>query len=140
MNSSIISDYIGKDWRSRDLFYVITSKLNILVSHSGQILVGAISTIIKILNMTATACHLRGPFSVVFPKSEQLIIVTWPGAITWPILSFYWSYNIKVVEIGQAASSAKILPNPGRVITDFLTLCKLGLSHALTCLRGALKI
>ena len=33
-------------------------------------------------------------------------------------------YNIKVVEIGYAANSAQIIPNPGRVITVFLILCK----------------
>ena len=47
----------------------------------------------------------------------------------------YWSHNIKVIEIGQAASSVKIKVNPGSVITVFRILCKLGLRHALTCLR-----
>ena len=42
---------------------------------------------------------------------------------------FYLSYNIKVIEIGQAASSAMIKPNSGRIITVFR---KLGLSNALT--------
>ena len=69
--------YIWKDRRSRDLFYVITSKLNILVSHSGQIPVGAMRTIVKIQNLTVIVCHLGGPFSVVFPKKiKQLVIVT----------------------------------------------------------------
>ena len=38
-------------------------------------------------------------------------------------IRFYWSYNIKVIEIGQAASSAMIKPNPGRVNTVFRILC-----------------
>ena len=49
-------------------------------------------------------------------------------------IRFYWSYSIKVVGIGYAANAAQIIPNPRRVITVFLILCKLGLSHALTCL------
>ena len=80
--------------KSRDLFYVITSKLNSLVSHSGQILAGAISTIGKILNMTAIVCHLGDPFSVVFPKHKTINY----SHVTH-FIRFYWSYNIKVVEI-----------------------------------------
>ena len=35
-------------------------------------------------------------------------------------IRFYWSYNIKVVEIGYAAAnSSEIIPNPGRVIFYF---------------------
>ena len=49
-------------------------------------------------------------------------------------IRFYWSYNIKVVEIGYPAKSKQLISNPGRVITVFLILCKLGLSHALTCM------
>ena len=64
--------YIWKDRRSRDLFYIITSKLNILVSHSGQIPAGGISTILKILNLTAIVCHLSGPFSVVYSKNKTI--------------------------------------------------------------------
>ena len=36
----------------------------------------------------------------------------------------------------QTASSAKIEPNPGRVITVFRILCKLDLSHALNMLES----
>ena len=46
-------------------------------------------------------------------------------------IRFYRPHSIKVVEIGQAASSAKVKPNPGRVITVFQILCKLGFGHAL---------
>ena len=115
---------------SRDLFYVITFKLNILVSHSGQIPAEAINAIVKTLNLTAIACHLGGPFTVVFPKNKTINYCH-----VTHLIRFYWSYNIKVVEIGYAANSAQIIPNPGRVITVLLILCKLGLSHALTCLR-----
>ena len=38
---------------------------------------------------------------------------------TWSIAHTYWPYNIMVVEVGQAASSAKIKPNPGRVSAVF---------------------
>ena len=93
---------------------------------------GAISTIVKMLNLTVIACHLGGPFSVAFPKRKTINL----SHVTH-FIRFYWSYKIKVVEIGQAASFAKIKPNPGRVITVFRILCKLGLSHALTCLRHA---
>ena len=58
--------------RSRDLYYVMTFKLDLSVGHSGQLPVAAISTIIKILILTAIACYLGGPFSV-FPKKETLI-------------------------------------------------------------------
>ena len=50
----------------------MTSKLNILVGHSGQIPAGAISAIVKILNLTVIVCHLGGPFSVVFPKIKTI--------------------------------------------------------------------
>ena len=50
---------IFKNW-SRDLFYVITCKLNILVGLSGQIPVGAIRTIVKILALRVIVCHLGG--------------------------------------------------------------------------------
>ena len=53
--------------RLLDLFYVITSKLDILVGHSRQILGEASSTIVKVLNMTVIVCQLGGPFSGVFP-------------------------------------------------------------------------
>ena len=109
---------------------MITSKLNILVSHSGQIPAGAISTIVKILNTTAIACHLGSPFSVSFPKHKTINYRHMTHFVRC-----YWSYNIKVVEIGCAANSAQIIPNRDRVITVLLILCKLGLSHALTCLR-----
>ena len=59
---------------TRDFFYVITSKLDILVGHSEQILAVAISTIIKILAMTMIVCHLGSPFSVVFPKTKIIIV------------------------------------------------------------------
>ena len=48
--------------------------MDILVSHSGQIPVGAISTTVKILNLTAIVRHLGGPFSVVFPKNKAIIV------------------------------------------------------------------
>ena len=57
---------------SRDLFYVMTSKLNILVGHSGQIPAGAVRIIAKIQNLTVFVCHLGGPFSVVFPKNKTI--------------------------------------------------------------------
>ena len=76
-------------------------------------------------------CHLGDPFSVVFPKKKTINY----GHVTY-FIKCYWSYNIKVVEVGQAASSAKVKPNPGRVIIVFRILCKLGFSHALTCLSG----
>ena len=94
MNSSII-------WKYRiscDLFYEITSKLDILVGHSGQIFAGAISTIINILNLTVIECHLGGPFSVVFSKKENNY-----SHVTH-FITCYWSYNIKVIKIGQAAN------------------------------------
>ena len=72
---------------SRDLFYVITSKLDILVTHSGQIHVVAISTIAKILNLTVIVCHLGGPFSVVFPKNKTAICYS---HVTY-FITFYWS-------------------------------------------------
>ena len=57
---------------SRDLFYVIiTSKLDKLVTHSGQIHAVAISAIAKILNLTVIVCLLGGPFSGVFPKKNH---------------------------------------------------------------------
>ena len=77
-------------------------KLNILVNNSGQIPAGAmISTIVKILiNLTAIVCHLGGPaFSVVFPKTKTINYCHMTHFI-----SFYWSYNIKVVEIGYVAN------------------------------------
>ena len=120
---------------SRDLFYVITFKLNILVSHSGQIPAGAISTIVKILNSTAIACHLGGPFSIVFPKNKTINY----RHVTH-FVRCYWSNNIKVVEIGCAANSAQIISNHGRVTTVLLILCKLGLSHALTCLSRICRL
>ena len=92
-------------------FFEITSKLNILVRHSGQIPAGAISTIVKILNLTAIVCHLGGPFSVVFPKNKTINYCH-----VTHFIRFYWSYNIKFVEIGYLANSKKIIPNPGRVI------------------------
>ena len=84
----------------------------------------------KILNLTVFVCHLGGPFSVVFFKKKKIISYSY---VTY-FIRCYWSRSIKVIEIGQAASSAKIKPNPGSVITVFRILCKLGLSHALTCL------
>lgn len=56
-------------------FIQITSKLDILVGHSRQVLAGAMDKIVKLLNLTVIVCHLGGPFSVVFPKKEQTIIV-----------------------------------------------------------------
>ena len=73
-------------------------------------------------------CHLCGPFSVVFPK-KQIIIYS---HVTY-FIRCYWSHNIKVVEIGQAACSAKITPNPASEMAVFRILCKLGSSHALAC-------
>ena len=46
----------------------------------------------------------------------------------------YWSHNIKVIEIGQAASSVKIKLNPDSVITVFQILCKLNARTNLTAL------
>ena len=54
-----------------DLFYVMTFKLDILVGHSGHISAGAISTTVKILNLTVIVCHLGGPFLAVFPKKKN---------------------------------------------------------------------
>ena len=68
----------------------------------------------------------RPIFSCFFQKIKQLIIVT------WPILSDF-------IEIGYPANSKEIITNPGRVITVFLIICKLGLSHALTCLSTVSK-
>ena len=48
----------------------VTSKLNILVRHSGQFLAGVISTIVKVLILTAIVCHLGDPFPVVFEKNN----------------------------------------------------------------------
>ena len=96
----------------------MTTKLNISVSHSGQILAGAISTIVTILNLTGIVCHLGGLFSVVFPKNKTV-----KYSHVTHFIRFYWSYNAKVVEIGQGASSAKIKPNPGRVIIVLRILC-----------------
>ena len=115
---------------SRDLFYVITFKLDILVGHSGQILARVINTIKKMLNLRVTVCHLGGPFSAVFPEKKTINY----SHVTY-FIRLYWSYNIKVFEIVQAVSSTKIKPNSGRVIADFRILCKLDLSHSLTCLR-----
>ena len=84
--------------------------------------------------MKVIVCHLGGPFSVVFPERKTINY----SHVTY-LIRFYWSYNIKVVEIGQAVSSAKIKPNPGRLITVFRIKCKLGSSHALTCLRFVLS-
>ena len=109
---------LWKGRRSRDLFYVITSKLNILAGHLEQILAGAISTVVKILNLTVIVCHLGGLFSVVFPKNKTV-----KYSHVTHFIRFYWSYNAKVVEIGQGASSAKIKPNPGRVIIVLRILC-----------------
>ena len=69
-----------------DLFYVITSKLDILVTHSGQIHAVAISTIAKILNLTVILCRLAGPFSVVFPKNKTINY----SHVTY-FITFYWS-------------------------------------------------
>ena len=125
---------IWKDRWSRDLFYEFTSKLNILVSHSGQMPAGAISTIVKILNLTPIVCHLSGSFSVFFFSKNKAINY----CHVTHFIRFHWSYNIKVVKIGYPANSKMIIPNPGRVINVFLILFKLGLSHALTCLRSRL--
>ena len=57
---------------SRDLFYEITSKLDILVGHSGQILAQAIGTIIKMLNLKVIACQLGSSFSFVFLKKQTI--------------------------------------------------------------------
>ena len=75
--------------RSRDLFYVITSKLNKLNIYSGQIPAGDIRTIVKIQNLTVIVCHLGGPFSVVFPKNKTINY----SHVTH-FIRFYWSYNI----------------------------------------------
>ena len=86
--------FTWRERRSRDLFYVITSTVSILVGHSRQILSEAISTTVIILTLTAIVCHLGGPFSVVFPK-----IKTINYSHVTHFIRFYWSYNIKVVEI-----------------------------------------
>ena len=106
---------------------MITSNLNILVGHSGQIPAGAISTIVKILNFTVIVCHLGGPFSVVSRKKKTINY----SHVTH-VIRFCCSYNVKVVEIDQAAGFAEIKTNLFIVITVFRILCKLGLSHALT--------
>ena len=81
--------------RSRDLLYVITCQLNILVGLSGQIPVGAIRTIVKILALRVIVCHLGGLFSVVFPKKH-----TSKYSDVTHFVVFYLSYEIKVVETG----------------------------------------
>ena len=101
--------------------------MNIIVIQ--DIPVEAVSTIVKILNLTAIVYLLGGPFSVVFPKSKTIYYCH----VTY-FIRFYCSYTINVVGIGYAANSAQIMPNCYRVITVFLILCKLDLSHALTCL------
>ena len=58
------------------------------------------------------------PFSVVFPKNK---IIGYSHVTHF--IRFYWSYNIKVAEISQAACSAKIKPNPSIVIAVFRILC-----------------
>ena len=119
--------YMHKVKRSRDLFYVISSKLNILDGHSGQIPAGPghwHSN--KNTKLEGECMSSRRPiFAVVFPTMK---------AINYShvnlFIRFYWYYYIKVVKISQPASSAKIKPNPFRVISVFRILCKLGLSHA----------
>ena len=120
--------YIWKDKGSSDLFYVVSSKLKILDGHSGRIPVRASSTIVKILNLTVIVCHLGGPFSVVFPKKKTINC----SLVTY----FIRFYCIKFVKIGPTNSFAKIKLNPFRVISVSHILCKLGLSHALTCLSS----
>ena len=93
---------------------MLTSELNSLVSHSGQIPAGVISTIVKIINLTAIVCHLGSPFSVFFQK-----IKTINYSHMTHFIRFYWSYNTEVVRFDEAASSAKTITNPGRVITIF---------------------
>ena len=106
--------YEKKNGRSRDLLYVMTCQLNILVGHSGQIPVGAIRTIVKILALRVIVCYLDGLFSVVFPKKHTI-----KYSNVTRLVGCYLSYKIKVVETGQAASSAMIKPNPGGVISVF---------------------
>ena len=101
--------------------------MNIIVIQ--DIPVEAVSTIVKILNLTAIVYLLGGPFSVVFPKSKTIYYCH----VTY-FIRFYCSYSIKVMGIGYTANSAQIIPNRRRVITVFLILCKLGLSPALACL------
>ena len=71
---------------SRDLFYALTSNLEILVTHSGQILAAVINTIAKILNLTVIVCHLDGPFLLVFPKNKTINY----SHVTY-FITFYWS-------------------------------------------------
>ena len=105
--------YMQKVKRSRDLFYVISSKLNILDGHSGQIPAGPghwHSN--KNTKLEGECMSSRRPiFAVVFATKK---------AINYShenlFIRFYWYYYIKV--------------NPFRVITVFRILCKLGLSHA----------
>ena len=78
----------------------LTCKFTILFGHSGQIPAGAISAIVKILLLTVFECHFGGPFSIVFQIRDNYSHVT-------HFIIFYWSYNIKVVEIGKAASEMK---------------------------------
>ena len=102
---------------SCDLFYAITSKLDILVGCSGQILAGAISS-----KFDSDSISFRRPIFSCFSKRElrkQLILVTWQSYSDFVGLTIFF---LKVVETAQAASSAKIKPNLGRVITVFRIL------------------
>ena len=102
---------------SCDLFYAITSKLDILVGCSGQILAGAIST-----KFDSDSISFRRLIFSCFSKRElrkQLILVTRQSYSDFVGLTIFF---VKVVETAQAASSAKIKPNLGRVITVFRIL------------------
>ena len=121
---------------SHDLFGVLNSKPFILVGHSVQILAGAISTILKILNMTVIVCHLSGPFSVVFPKKKTINLVT--CRILPDLIGLTISRSSRMVRM-PVQQRWKVKPNPGRIITVFRILCKLGLIHALTCLSHSCR-
>lgn len=71
---------------SCDLFYAITSKLDILVGYSGQILAGAIST-----KFDSDSISFRRPISSCFSKRELRTI---NFSHVTKLFRFCWSYYI----------------------------------------------
>ena len=96
---------------------MITSKLDILVGHLGQILARAISTIIKILNLTVIVCHFGGPFSDVCLKKKFLKFI-------------HVTYFIRLVRLPVC----KDWTESWQSNYCFSDCMQLGLGHALTCL------
>ena len=66
----------------------------------------------------------------MFPKKKTVNY----SHVTY-FIRFYWFYNIKVVEIGQAACSAKIKPDPG--FSDFM---QIRLAPCLNMLESKVKL